>query len=73
MLGPLEKAGGQAPKLLILAPRKHLQQWKKTRASLQGLLVSSYPQSLSERAVWVLAISRGLGVRRPCIGSLEPS
>ena len=44
VLGPLKKAGGQAPMLLILAPRKHLQQWQETRASLQGLLVSCSPQ-----------------------------
>ena len=71
VLRPLEKAGCQAPMLLVLAPRKHLQQRQETRGSLQGLLGSICPQTVLERAVWLLAISSGLAVRRPCIQFLE--
>ena len=71
VLGPLEKAGGQAPMLLILAPCKHLQQRQEPQTTLQGLLISSYPQSLYDGSLLTRAISSGLAVRRPCIQFLE--
>ena len=71
--GPLEKAGDQAPMLLILAPRKHLQQRQEPQTTLQGLLISSYTQSLFDGSLLTLAISSGMAVRRPCIEVLELS